>query len=286
MKSPYRWIALFLLICLFAVNIYRGATQAITCDEGTTYLLFIRGAFSDAWAKYNANNHLLFTYLAATSIRIFGVSDFAFRLPSIFAGGLYLIAAYRICRNAFQYGPLFLLAVCLLSLNPFVLDFLSAARGYGMATSFLLCSIYYFLQLDLRSPQKKILWKLGVTAGLAVGANLTLFFPIIAMGIVLLAWSWLEGRGSALRPTLLHGLGTAALVMALVFAAPFYYAVQLARAKREGKAVATPAFTIGGRPNTPDVTPPATPSDKNGNLISQVDQTSDSTRARRLFALA
>src|SRR6476660_6016336 len=111
MKSPYRCIALIVLTSLFGVNIYRAATQAITCDEATTYLLFIRGDFSDAWAKYNANNHLFFTYLAATSIRIFGLSDFAFRLPSILAGGLYLIAAYRICRNAFRDGPLFLLAV-------------------------------------------------------------------------------------------------------------------------------------------------------------------------------
>ena len=224
-RSPFLWLGRILLITLFCTNVYRAAKQSIAHDEGLTYQWFLRGPFSDVWTKYNANNHILHTYLCRISIGIFGLSELSLRLPSLLGGALYLCAVYRICRHVFGQGPLFLLAVNLLSLNPFVLDYLSAARGYGMAIAFFLWALYYFAKLDLHAPQKKAFWRIGIAAGLAVSANLTVLFPVIALGMALLIWCWLaDRRGKVMWMAARHALAPAFLTMAVILILPGCYA--------------------------------------------------------------
>lgn len=224
-RSPFVWIARILLITLFCTNVYRAVTQSVAHDEALTYQYFLRGYFSDVWTKYNANNHILHTYLCRISIGIFGVSELPLRLPSLLGGAIYLFGVYRICRHVFGDGSLFLLAVSLLSLNPFVLDFLSAARGYGMAMAFFLWALYYFVKLELPAPQKKAFWQIGTAAGLAVSANLTLLFPVIALGMTLLIWCWLaDRRGKVMWMAARHALVPAILTMALILTLPAFYA--------------------------------------------------------------
>jgi 4-amino-4-deoxy-L-arabinose transferase-like glycosyltransferase len=232
-RSPFLWLAHILLITLFCTNVYRAATQSIAHDEALTYQYFLRGPFSDVWTKYNANNHILHTFLCGISIRIFGLSELSLRLPSLLGGAFYLFAVYRICRHVFGDGHLYLLAVSLLSLNPFVLDYLSAARGYGMAIAFFLWALYYFAKLELRAPQKKVFWQIGIAAGLAVSANLTLLFPVIALGMVLLSWCWLaDRRGKVMWMAARHALVPAVLTMALLLTLPACYAAARLLSKR------------------------------------------------------
>jgi hypothetical protein len=63
----------------------------------------------------------------------FGYSEFSLRLTSVLAGGLFFVSVYRLCRMAFRGSWLFLLAVLITAGNPLVLDFMVAARGYGLA---------------------------------------------------------------------------------------------------------------------------------------------------------
>jgi hypothetical protein len=220
---------------LFATNVYRAVTQSVEHDEGVTYVLFLSGPFSDVWTKYNANNHILNSFLCRISTGVFGLSEFTLRLPSLLGGALYFVAAYRLMCATLRDGPPFLLGVSLLSLNPFVLDYLSAARGYGMGSAFLLWAIYFSLQLILRDFEKRTFWKLGLSAGLAVGANLTLVFPITALGMVMLAFFWFEGRSRLVRTALVHAAAPALLTMLLIYAAPGYYAVAHILAKQAAK---------------------------------------------------
>ena len=121
----------------------------------------------------------------------------------------------------------------MLSLNPFVLDFLSAARGYGMAIAFFLWALYYCVKLELRAPHKKAFWQIGIASGLAVAANLTLLFPVIALGMALLIWCWLaDRRGKVMWMAARHALVPAVLTMALVLILPAYYAGARLLAKR------------------------------------------------------
>ena len=88
---------------------------------------------AQAWFRYDANHHVLLALLARASAQLLGPSEFSLRLPVLAGGAIYLFAAIPLLRRFLPSGPLFFLTYCALTLNPFLLDFLSAARGYGLA---------------------------------------------------------------------------------------------------------------------------------------------------------
>jgi hypothetical protein len=117
---------------------------------------------------------------------MFGISELTLRLPSLLGGALYFLMAYRLSLYIVGEGWLLLLSVAVLSLHPLLLDFLSAARGYGMAAGFWLVSLEFLLRY--LEGEKRIAWLYYAAAGsgLAVAANLTLLFPCAAVGLVFL----------------------------------------------------------------------------------------------------
>ena len=112
------------------------------------------------------------------------------RLPSLLGGMLYLAMALRLARLLFGAGPAAFLCVALLGLNPFILDFLSAARGYGMALAFLLCALDQMVRY-LGDGGEARLYRAPVALALAVAANLTFAVPgtmlAIAFALAVLA---------------------------------------------------------------------------------------------------
>jgi hypothetical protein len=176
-----------LLVALFAVNVYRAATQSVTPDEAATYNRFVGPPLREAFSVMTANNHVLNTLLEIISTSYFHLTDLALRLPSCLGGGLYLWAVYRLSRRTFGTSLLFLAAVALLSLNPLVLDHLSAARGYGMALAFWMWALEFMLEY-LESGQslatRKLNQKINLAAvclGLSVASNLAFIVPVVAL---------------------------------------------------------------------------------------------------------
>src|ERR1035438_9114729 len=121
----FSFLAILILIALSATNIYRAKTQSITCDEANSYELWTSQPLSRMFVAYDPSNHVLQTLLSKISVAIFGVSEFTLRLPTLLAGFLYFIAVYRLSILVFGQGGLFLLSVCVLSLNPLLLADLS-----------------------------------------------------------------------------------------------------------------------------------------------------------------
>lgn len=76
----------------------------------------------------------------------------------------------------------FLSTYALLTLNPFLLDYLSAARGYGLASGFWMAGVYFALgvlrQTD-RPPRRTGVLLASLFAGLAVAANLSFAFVAV-----------------------------------------------------------------------------------------------------------
>jgi len=192
-------VVVVLLIAVACVNVYRAATQSITSDEAFTYNHFAGG--DEPLRVYDANNHVLFTWLARASVRVFGLSEFSLRLPAVLAGWLYLTAVFAICRRWFTPSWLFLLATATLVLNPFVLDFLSAARGYSLALALLAWALYLTAR-DLEEATADIRrWRLAaVCLALAVAANLNYAVPGAALAATFgLLTIWLRApRGRSL----------------------------------------------------------------------------------------
>ncbi len=187
-SQVYSWTALALLVFLFAVNVYRAATQSITIDEAFNYHKHIAGPRFWQFEIYTANNHVLHTLLAKLSITLFGLSELAFRLPSVLGGALYFAAVFRLAGLLFGSSIWFLLFVAVNSLNPGILDYLSAARGYGLGLALLMWAVIFLLQsLERPVPRTSDAVKIALMLGLGTAAQLTYAVPAAAMGLMFLA---------------------------------------------------------------------------------------------------
>ncbi len=181
-KKPCRIAAQALLAGLFAVSVYRAITQSIVYDEALTWELYIAGPFSAIFHHFDANHHFLNTLLMRWSTGIFGVSEWSLRLPALGGAALYFTAVYRLAKGAFGEGWTFLLAVALLSLNPFVLDFMVAARGYGMGLALWMWALALLLEALTRPlPLPRELFLAGAALALSVTANLIFIPPAAAL---------------------------------------------------------------------------------------------------------
>jgi hypothetical protein len=204
-----------LLLGLFALCVYRAATQAVSHDEALTWLLYLDQPFSRMFGAWQPNDHLLHTALAWLSMHAFGSSELALRLPALLGAALCLLALRRLARRACGDGPLHLLALVLLAANPLVLDLLVAARGYGLALALLLWGAIVLLDgLDAGAagaPRSGAWWRASLLLGLCVTANLA--FAPAALG--LLGAAWLAGplRVGRLAALLLAGVDRLSLML-------------------------------------------------------------------------
>lgn len=206
-------------LLLTVVNIYRATTVSIAGDEALTYHWFVRDSWRHLFTSYDANHHVLHTLLAKASVSLFPVSEFSLRLPALGAGVLYLVAAFRV--SAFLCSSFVPYAFCYLTLclNPLVLDFLSCARGYGLAVAALLWAIHECVRQRAGAPSRPV-W-LGVWCSVAVCANLTLAVPVAALFTVQAAHYLAKGK--ALRPLLMAAAITA-LISVMILAPPLRHA--------------------------------------------------------------
>jgi MFS family permease len=214
-RKALRILAILLLASLFAANVYRARTQSFTADEALTYNNFVSGPWRAVWVEYDANNHVLNTLLARLSVAVFGVSEFTLRLPSLAGGALFLAACFLLCRRLFGDDPLLVISLAALTLNPFLLDFLSAARGYGLALGLFLWAIELLLRTFERGPSRAPTLA-ALALALSVAANLTFAFPGIVVAAVAAGWLARSRRWRALVDSfLLPGLLAAFLLLAI-----------------------------------------------------------------------
>jgi len=212
--------AFLLLAVLFATNVYRAWTQSITVDEAFTYHQWVAKPLAWMFEYFDDNNHLLHSLLCRLSVGALGVSEFTLRIPSLLGGLLYFAGVFRLSALLFGRSGWFLLSVALNSLNPFLLDYLSAARGYGLALGLWVWAAYYLLR---SGPAGAV--PASIALGLSVASQLTFLFPSVALVavflVVRLAGSLLNKvspdrvrslRQSAL-PFCLAGLAIAALIL-------------------------------------------------------------------------
>jgi hypothetical protein len=194
-KTGFRVAALVLLGALLATNFYRAATQSIVHDEALTWDLYLAGPASAIFQFYSPNHHFLATILFRISTTFFGNSELAMRLPAVLAGAWFFWTVFQLCGLVFGDGWWFLLGCAVLTLNPILLDFLVAARGYGLAMAGLFWALFQMLAwfqesgVDGRSHQtaerqlSKRLWKAALGCSVAVAANLTLLFPAAVLAV-------------------------------------------------------------------------------------------------------
>ncbi len=173
----------FLLV--FTYVIIRGFSLGITHDEALTYKI-IQG---DEILRDTANHHWLNTHLSAFFSSLFGAKEFVLRLPNILSFALFWFYLYRIAKTFLTASFTQIALIFLLCANPFVIDFFSLCRGYGMSLAFITASLYYLFRI-YQSKEHKNGRDHAFTMGfaiLALASNLnTLNYFLIAFALVLL----------------------------------------------------------------------------------------------------
>ena len=192
-KTPSRLIWRVLAWCMlafvFGIAVYRAKTQTIAHDEALEYEWFLDGGAAHV-LSYNPANHMLFTLLAKPIVWSLGNREIILRSPSLLGTAIYLLATYLLCRRLFGGAILFFLSVALLALNPQILDFMAAARGYILGLAFLATAMYFMARLAERgklpladSESKWCCSLASISLALSVCANLTNIIPASCLAL-------------------------------------------------------------------------------------------------------
>ena len=149
--SRFQDVIFFILaLGLIIYTSSRATLLSLTCDEASTYFSHVPNSiwtcfFSEScWT--DANNHLLNTFLMQLSVGTFGVSELTLRLPNLFGHLIYLIFSILLIRRYSNNLWIGIAGFCLLNLNPFLLEFFSLARGYGLGVGWMMVSIYFLFR--------------------------------------------------------------------------------------------------------------------------------------------
>jgi hypothetical protein len=191
-----------ILTGLFAIawSIVRAGVQSITLDEADTYFWFVAKPGVGMFYPY-PNNHILNTLLIWLTTHIFGTSAVTVRIPALLGAVLYVSVCYFLCRRiSDRFSLQFPLFLCLV-LNPFIMDFMVAARGYSLANAFLLAAIAIPVWHHVRggpSLARCCVWA-SLALGLSFTANFSFAFVDLAVLLALLAWAFARGGASKVR---------------------------------------------------------------------------------------
>jgi hypothetical protein len=214
-RRALRILCLAVGLLLFIYSVVRAAHMSFTHDESHTWVTTAWMPFDQLLVDhgtFQAQNYLNVVAMSAIT-HSFSSSEWALRLPALLGHLLYLLATYSIVRR-FRSPSLAAASFVLLNVNPFLLDFFSLARGYGLATGL------STLAVAVGTLPARGAWRIGRNlaaaslGGIAVLTNLSLLIFYLALIIMLvvgdLAQVW-PGREEPrpTLPTLL--LGTAAL---------------------------------------------------------------------------
>jgi hypothetical protein len=171
-------LLLTFLIGLIAWSIiwYKAIYIPLTHDEVATYLYYFNFnvwelmMYPDPWP----NNHILNSILAKFSLLIFGQEVWAGRLPNVLSFLLYFLAIYKF--SLFIFKDKWWWVLCTASFfifNPYLLDFFSLCRGYGLSISIMFYSLWILVR-GFQEKKEKWSWWALVLSMLSAYANFTL----------------------------------------------------------------------------------------------------------------
>ena len=179
-------ITFIISLSVFFYVFLRASLLTFTIDESLSYLYYLESSFKNIFfpigMPYKANNHQLNTVLMQLSSFIFGDYKLPLRLPNILAYILYAFSTYQIIKNFKIY--IAITGFIILTVNPYLLDFFSVARGYGLELAFMLLSFSYLINGFLAKKSAQVSRNLLIAlfwAGIGTFANLTLWYYNIAL---------------------------------------------------------------------------------------------------------
>lgn len=201
----------------FCYIVIRALCVGITYDEAWTIKSFVSQSVIHIinYTPSDANNHILNTLFIKLFFEFGNDSLFVARLPNVFAFAIYVIYGYKI---SYKYLPplLGLSSFLLLLLNPFLLDFFSIARGYGMSLGFLIASIYFVLNYTHEGKTSDVLKTISLGA-LAVLCSFSVLNYFISLVVVVNTVAILQHKRYDWKRTSLYSFSISIILFAIIY---------------------------------------------------------------------
>ena len=174
--------------------IIRARVQAMTVDESSTAVNFILPANPTYFAAH-ANNHVLHSMLARMFVTLFGASQFTVRGGALVGAALFIFASYAISRLITEDFLLQTALFLCLVFNPLMFDFLVAARGYGLASGFLLCGMTWVAYAKRQRSGLTLSVGMacaGASVFLALSFMSNFSFGLVDAAVIVLLFLWIS----------------------------------------------------------------------------------------------
>jgi hypothetical protein len=208
---------------LFLYVAVRAYLLAITWDEAYTYIEFARNGkvFLDKYDMMSANNHILNTAGMILFTKLFGLSEFVMRIPVMLAYIIFLFYSAKLVRGLgnrwYAVG-----AFLVLNVNPYMIDFFSMARGYGLSLGLMMGSIYFFYLFHFNENRSRNAFISVLFASLAVFANFVLLnYFVVLTGVLVVLSFYFASPGPADKreriPAAIRMIAMPLLLAAIVF---------------------------------------------------------------------
>jgi hypothetical protein len=178
----------------------RAWALSFTHDESLSYLRSIQAPLSSALLSRgtDANNHPLNTVAMRLGDVVFGPSELALRWASLVAFVVYVVALVVLLRRV-ERCSLRALGLVLAVANPYILDFFSLARGYGLGLALVAASALFTLDFVERPAAGRALGAAGCAASAAF-ANFSAVTYFLAVLVVIVLSLCVPARTSARGP--------------------------------------------------------------------------------------
>jgi hypothetical protein len=219
---------LLLAIVLWSYLLARVILVPLVHDEGATFYFYIQtGIFWFYNAHWDANNHVLNSFLTLLSYKAFGDSNLTLRLPNLLSFGVYLyfiwLTAQKFLTGFSKHAFILAMWCCHIYFEHF-----GYTRGYGISFAMLSAAFYYFIDFAKHTQVKSLVASI-IFIVLALSANLTL----LPMGTVMIGWLlvlWLSNIGQMKFALRLFG----SLIFLCAFMSIAYFAVFSFELKNRG----------------------------------------------------
>ncbi len=219
-------LTLLSAITLLTYTVLRAYLICMTHDESGSYRIWldfnIFSCFIDPGCWKTANLHFVYVLLMKGTVGLFGDSELAIRLPSLLGHVIYLFFSWKLLKMWASSSWMLLFGFIILNANPFLLEFFSLARGYGLAMTFMMVSLYYLADF-IKNKQRGAAWGMFIGASLAVFSNYTLlnyYATMIAATTIIFLFQYfkkIETDLHAWRHLLIAGAIVSILLAAILY---------------------------------------------------------------------
>jgi hypothetical protein len=186
-------VVVFLGILLAVFSFYRAATLSITHDEAIIGIKVIPHTYQELFNFVIPQDHMLNSMMMKWFNNTLPPGEFALRAPNLLGHLLYIIFSILLLRRL-KNPHLLLAGFIFLNFNPYLLDFFSLARGYGLSTSLMMVSIYFAYAFYQEKKTLPLFFALffGALSVLTVYTLLNYFMALLGLVFIIILLEWIS----------------------------------------------------------------------------------------------